>query len=253
MSFFEHVDEIRVRLMRCLVVFLIGVCVFYLVSEQLLEFLRRPLFAVLAPENRKLYFTNLFENFLTHLKISGYAAVFGFSPFYFHQLWQFVSPGLYPRERKVVVPFVALATTFFIGGALFAYYALFPIGFKYFVTYGAPTDVPLLTIDAYYTTCLKLMLLFGIAFEFPVLILLLGFLGVVNAEMLRQNRKTIIIGITMVAAVFAPPDAISMLILGVPLVLLFELSILVVARMDRGKAAKNTDSGGSAAVISNPN
>jgi sec-independent protein translocase protein TatC len=228
MGLFDHIDELRVRLMRCLVVFFFGFIIFYFLSEPILAVLRKPLFEVLPVEQQKLYFTSLFENFLTHLKIAGYASVFCLSPYYFYQVWAFIAPGLYPRERKLVVPFISLATLFFIGGACFAYLILFPVGFRYFVTYGGPADVPLLTIDSYYGTCLKLLLLFGLSFELPVLICLLGFLGVVDAELLRAHRRTAIIGITLMAALFAPPDAVSMLILGVPLVLLFEASIWIV-------------------------
>jgi sec-independent protein translocase protein TatC len=228
MSFYEHVEELRVRFIRSLWVFMGGFALAYTVSDRLLGYLSRPLFQVLPPEQRKLYFTSLFENFMTHLKISGYASLFILSPFYFYQIWGFIAPGLHPKERKLVVPFVSAATFFFIAGASFAYFLLFPVAFKFFVTYGAPTDVPLLTIDSFYSTCLKLMLLFGGMFELPVLVVLLGYLGVVDAKMLRTHRKTAIIGITVVAALFAPPDAVSMIILAAPLILLFEGSIFVV-------------------------
>lgn len=228
MSFYEHFDELRVRLMRCLGIFFIGFILCYFLAEPILGILRKPLFDVLSPDQRKLYFTSLFENFLTHLKIAGYASLFLFSPLYFYQFWGFIAPGLYPKERKLVFPFVLAATLFFVGGACFAYFILFPVGFKYFVTYGGPTDVPLLTIDSYYGTCLKLLLLFGLAFELPVLICLLGVLGLVDSALLRQHRRTAILGITVMAALFAPPDAVSMLILGVPLVFLYEAAIWVV-------------------------
>ncbi len=231
MSFYEHFDELRLRLMRCLFIFFIGFGLCYWIAEPILEILRKPLFAVLQPEQRKLYFTHLFENFLTHLKIAGYASLFLFSPFYFYQVWAFIVPGLKPREKKWVIPFVGAATVCFIGGACFAYFVLFPVGFKYFVHYGASTDIPLLTIDSYYGTCLKLLLLFGLAFELPVLVCLLGVLGVVNADMLRRQRRVAIISITTVAALFAPPDAISMLILGVPLIFLYEVAIWIVHGM----------------------
>jgi sec-independent protein translocase protein TatC len=228
MSFYEHVEELRVRFIRCLWIFMGGFALAYTISDRLLAFLSHPLFKVLPPEQRKLYFTSLFENFMTHLKISGYASLFALSPFYFYQFWSFVAPGLYPKERKLVVPFVTAATFFFISGAAFAYFLLFPVAFKFFVTYGAPTDVPLLTIDSYYSTCLKLMLLFGGAFEMPVLVVLLGYLGLVDAKILRAQRKNAIIGITFASALFAPPDAVSMIILAAPLILLFEGSIFVV-------------------------
>lgn len=228
MSFYDHLDELRVRVVRCLMIFFVGFIAFYFVADFFLELLRKPLFSVLPPEQHKLYYTSLFENFMMHLKMGGYASIFFLSPFYFYQIWSFISPGLYPRERRLVVPFLVIATFFFLGGASFAYFVLFPVGFKYFVTYGGPADVPLLTIHSYYSTCLKLLLLFGVAFELPVLVCLLGFLGVVDERFLRTHRQTAIIGITVISALFAPPDAVSMLILGVPLVLLYEGSIWVV-------------------------
>src|SRR5207248_1359268 len=100
-------------------------------------------FDVLPANQQKLYFTNLFENFMVHLKISAVASIFCLAPFYFYQLWAFIAPGLYPRERKLVIPFISAASFFFLGGAGFAYFILFPVAFKFFVTYGSPTDVPL--------------------------------------------------------------------------------------------------------------
>lgn len=229
MSFFQHFDELRVRLVRCLYVFVIGFAGGYFLSNPVMEWLRQPLFEALPPDQQKLYFTNLFENFLTHIKIAGYLSVFALSPYFFWEVWSFVAPGLKPRERKMVIPFIASATFFFIAGALFAYYVLFPVGFKYFVTYGGPTDQAMLTIDAYYSTCMKLMLLFGLGFELPVFVVLIGALGLVDAPTLRQHRKTAIIGITVVSALFAPPDAVSMLIMMAPLILMYEGSIWVVA------------------------
>lgn len=231
MSFIDHLEELRVRVMRSLVVFMIGFVAAYFVSEDVMDFLRKPLFAALPLEKQKLYFTSLFENFLTHLKIAGYTSIAAVSPYIFWEIWSFVSPGLLPRERKMAVPFITATSVFFVGGALFAYFVLFPVGFRYFVTYGGPADVPLLTIDSYYNTCLKLMLLFGLAFELPVIICLLGALGIVDAPMLRSQRRTAILLITVISAVFAPPDAMSMIILGVPLVLLYEGAIWVVQWM----------------------
>lgn len=236
MSFFEHIDELASRAKICLVVFVVGFLLsYYLLAEWVMSFLSQPLFAVLPEGQQKLYFTSLFENFMTHLKIAAVCSVFFFSPFYFYQLWAFITPGLYPKERRLVLPFIFSATFFFIAGGAFAYYILFPAAFKFFVHYGAATDVPILTIEAYYTTCLKLILLFGAAFELPVLIVLLGVLGVIDARTLRENRRTAIIGITVACAMFAPPDAISMIVMMIPLFLLYEGSIYAVDWLGRRK------------------
>ena len=238
MPFLDHLDELRARLIRCVWVFFIGFIVCYSVSETIMGVLSKPLFDVMPPDQQKLYFTSLFENFLTHLKISGYASLFLFSPFFLYQLWAFIAPGLYDTEKKMAFPFVAVATLFFLGGAGFAYFFVFPLGFKFFINYGSASDTPILTIDSYYGTVLKLLLVFGLAFEFPVIIGLLGMLGVVDAPFLRKHRGSFIIGITVCCALFAPPDAISMLMMMAPMLLLFEVAIGFVARFGK----KNIDS-----------
>lgn len=235
MGVFDHIEELRARLMRCLYIFMAGFAACYYFAEPMLEFLRRPLFAALPVDQQKLYFTSLFENFLTHLKVAGYGSLLFLSPLYFLELWKFISPGLKPHERRWVIPFLGSGALFFAGGAAFAYYVLFPLGFKYFVQYGGPADVPMLTISSYYDTCLKLMLLFGLSFELPVLLVFLGWLGVVSAQGLRASRRTAILGITIASALFAPPDAMSMLLLMAPLIVLYELAILVVAWIQRGR------------------
>jgi sec-independent protein translocase protein TatC len=241
MGFWQHLDELKVRLFRCLIAFGIGFGVCYMYTNKfVLEFLQKPLFDALPPDQHKLYFTSLFENFLTHLKIAGYSSIFLVSPYCFFQLWSFIAPGLHKKERRMVIPFVSAATFFFVSGAAFAYYVLFPLGFKYFVSYGLPTDMPLLTIESYYGTCLKLMFMFGAAFEMPVLMILMGYLDLLHSETLKTQRRNAVIGITIVSALIAPPDAISMLMLMCPLIIMYEFARVVIQVFEKNRAKSNT-------------
>lgn len=231
--FLSHLEEFRTRFIRCLTVFLIGCLLSYGFSEKILDFLKKPLFEVVSQEQQKLYFTHLFENFLVHLKIAGYASLFFLSPYYFYQLWAFVAPGLYPKEKRWVLGGSLAASVFFLLGACFAYRVLFPVGFRYFISYGTSSDIPLITMDAYYTTCLRLMLVFGLAFELPICLCFFGALGWIQTDFLKQHRRTAIVLIAFFSALFAPPDALSMLLLGGPLILFYELAIWAIPLLRR--------------------
>jgi len=247
MTFIGHLDELRERLIRCVFVFAGGFLIcYFLINSYVMDFLRQPLFSVLPPGEHKLYFTSLFENFMTHLKIAAVSSIFLFSPFYFYQLWAFIAPGLYPKERRYALPFIVSGTVFFVAGGAFAYYILFPVAFSFFVNFGLETDTPLLTIEAYYTTVLKLLLLFGFAFELPVIVSFLGFLGIIDGAMLREHRKHAIVGIAFLCAMFAPPDAISMVILMVPLLLMYEGAIVVVSWFGASRRSREEEETGVA-------
>lgn len=240
MGFFEHLDELRGRVIRCAIIFFIGffIC-FEFTNDLVLDFIRIPLVDAIGEAASKLNIISPFELFLNRLKMAAVTAVFLVSPFLFYQMWAFIAPGLYPKERKYVFPFILGATGCFLGGASFAYYVLFPIAFKFLIGNEDPNIQVMLSLGAYYSTCLRLLLLFGMAFELPVLLCFLGFLGIVDGSTLRKNRNSAIIGITVVCALFAPPDAISMLILMAPLILLYEISIYIVDFLGRTRSNKD--------------
>jgi sec-independent protein translocase protein TatC len=240
MGFWEHLDELRSRAVLCLWIFFGGFLAFYFLSDHILDLLRKPLFDALPADHRKLYYTGLFENFLVHLKVSAYASLAVLSPAYFKILWSFIGPGLKPHERRSVQPFIWAAATFFLLGSAFAYFVLLPVGVRYFLSYGTSAEAPMLTLEAYVDMMMKLLAGFGLCFEIPVIMILLGKLGFLTADQLGSQRKTAIIAIAVLAALVAPPDALSMLILMVPLYLFFESSIWVVRRMELRRAASKS-------------
>jgi sec-independent protein translocase protein TatC len=234
--FWDHLDELRNRLMNCLYFLLPASVVGYYFRIPVLEFLKAPLFQALPPEKQNLYFTGLFESFFNHLQISILVGVFLASPFFLYQLFVFVGPGLHKHEKRLAVPFIIAGTIFFFLGAAFAYYLVLPVGFKFFIEFGAPMDVPMITVKEYFSVLFRLLLLFGVSFELPVILVMLAKMGIVSYAMLVAQRRMAIIGITVVSALFAPPDVLSMLMMMAPLYVFFEGALIVIRFMEKKKA-----------------
>ncbi len=224
--------------MRCMYLLLISSGVGYAVRKPVLSFLKAPLFAALPADKQHLYFTGLFESFFNQLQISILVGVFVGSPYFLYQLWAFISPGLRKQEKHLAPSFILAGTFFFFLGAAFAYYLVLPYGFKFFVEFGAPDDVPLLTVKEYFAVLFRLLLLFGACFELPVVLVLLARLGLIQSSTLRAQRRIVIIAITIAAALFAPPDIMSMLLMMAPLYLFFEGAIIVIRMMEKKKASQ---------------
>ncbi len=227
MPFTAHLAELRKRLIICFLAVGIGFAVAYAFSAEIFAWLVQPLIKVLPPGD-KLVFTALPEAFFIYLKASLIAGIVLASPVIFYELWMFVAPGLHQQEKKFVLPFVIISTFLFAGGALFGYYAIFPVGFRFLVGFSTENIRALPSLQLYLTFCLKLLLGFGLIFEFPVLAYFLGRAGIINSRMMAKNRRIAVLLIFIVAAVLTPPDVISQIILAVPLYLLFESSILIV-------------------------
>lgn len=236
--FWDHLEELRDRLMNCLYALLITSAVGYFVRMPVLKFLKEPLFHALPPDRQQLYFTGLFESFFNHLQISILVGVFLGSPYFVYQIWSFVSPGLHKHEKKLAVPFIVSGTVFFFLGAAFAYYLVLPVGFKFFIEFGAPQDVPMITVKEYFSVLFRLLLLFGASFEFPVILVLLARLGLVSGDFLKSHRRNVIIGISLVSALFAPPDIMSMLMMMAPLYIFFEGALVVITIMEKKKTSR---------------
>jgi len=233
----SHLEELRKRIIVCLIAVGLGFAVSYCFAEQLFAFISRPLAAVLPP-NSSFIFTGITEAFFTYLKLSFFSGVFLASPVIIYEIWKFVAPGLYEKEKKYVVPFVFFATFFFVCGIVFCYVIVLPAAFKFFVSYNTSTIRMLPSLGEYLSFTCIFLLAFGVVFEVPVFIICLSKLGVIKEQHLRSNRKLVIIIAFIIAALLTPtPDAINQSLMAIPIIVLYEISILAV----RFTAKKNQE------------
>jgi len=231
--FLGHLEELRKRLMACAIAVGVGFAVSYAFSERLFNLLIMPLKAVM-PEGDQLIFTNLPEMFFTYLKVAFLSGVLLVAPFIFYQLWMFIAPGLYRREKKYVIPFVVASTILFVGGSLFGYFVVFPFGFKFFIEYVKALP----SVKQYFSFAIKLLFAFGVIFELPVVIFFLTKMGVVTPELLSRKRKYAILLAFVLAAILTPPDVITQCMMAGPLIILYEIGILVSRTVRKKKESK---------------
>lgn len=227
MSLTEHLMELRKRLSRSLIALGIGFGVCYYFKDRIFDVITKPLTEVL-PKSSYLIYTGMTEAFFTYMKIAFFASLILTSPYILYQIWKFIAPGLLPKEKKLVVPFVISSTALFIGGVLFGYFVVLPPAFKFFVSFNNQYLQALLSFKDYLSLFVTFLLGFGISFELPIFIFFLTKLGVVNAKILSQQRRYAILIIFVVAAVLTPsPDALSQILMAIPLLFLYEISIFV--------------------------
>lgn len=227
MTFTEHLNELRVRLVRCLIAIFIGFLACYGFAEQLFMLLMEPLITLLEPSGGSLIYTGLPEAFFTHLKVAALAGLFLASPYVFYQIWMFIAPGLYEGERKYMIPIALCSALCFITGALFGYFVVFPFGFQFFLGYASEAIQPMPSVKEYFSFSTSMLFAFGLIFELPLFMLFLSVLGVVNYKTLRRHRKFAILGNFVVAAVLTPPDVVSQTLMAGPMCLLYEVGIWV--------------------------
>lgn len=235
----DHLVELRARLLRAFAALLVAffVCLYF--AKPLLAFLVQPL---LDAGQSKLIFTKLYGQFFVELKVAMWAAFFISFPVIANQLWAFVAPGLYAKEKKAFLPFLLATPVLFLGGGALAYYVVMPTAFHWFLgfegTQGGVTFEALPNSEDYLGLVMQFILAFGLSFLLPVLLLLLNTAGIVSRAQLIGARRYMIVAAFVIAAVATPPDVISQLMLAVPLILLFEGALLVMWFTER-KAAKD--------------
>lgn len=237
--FTAHLEELRSRLITSFVAVGIGFVLSYGFKEKIFGILTRPLISVMASGD-KLIFTGLPEAFFTYLKVSFLSGMLLATPVLLYQFWMFVVPGLYKKERRLLFPIIFLSSVFFLGGAFFGYFIVFPLGFEFFLGFATDTIQPLPSMREYLAFSSKLLLAFGLAFELPIVLTFLAKLGIVSVDFLKKNRKYALLLFFVGAALLTPPDVITQVMMAIPLMGLYELSILG-ARIFGKKASDNSE------------
>lgn len=222
MSFLDHLEELRQRLIKSLIAVVIFSIGAYFISEWLVNVVSAPLHEV------GVYFKAPAEAFLVRLKISIFAGAVVAAPVLFYQLWMFVGPGLYRSEVKIVIPIVLSSTIFFLIGGGFCFFYVIPLAIRFLLTFATENMQPMIMIGDYISFAGMMVLAFGLVFELPVASFILGRMGVIDHKLLAKGRKYSLIGILILAAILTPPDVISQILLAGPLYLLYEISIVVV-------------------------
>ena len=241
MPLLEHLAELRSRLLYSLVAFLIAFFICFYFADPLFNFLVRPLAQIWeGEEGHKLIYTALHEKFFTNVKVAFFAAGMLAFPVIASQLWMFVAPGLYRQEKRAFLPFLVATPFMFYAGCAVMYYIVMPYVINFMLTQYAPPDIEkTLRSSDYLERVLQLVFAFGFAFEMPVLLILLVRVGIATADGLRSKRRYAIVICFVIAAVLAPPDVVSQIALAVPLLLFYEISILIGSWIEKKREAED--------------
>ncbi len=225
--FLSHLKELRDRILVCIVAIGIAFILTYYFKEKIFAFLMEPFIKVM-PEKSNFIFTGITEAFITYFKISLVAALFVVAPVILYEFWMFVSPGLYEKERRYIYPFIFFGSLCFICGALFCYYAVMPFIYRFFVSYAAEFIIPMPDLKSYMSLTLKMLIMFGLLFQLPLVAFYLARAGIIRYKTLSSKRRYAILATVIVSAIITPPDVSSQLLIAVPLYGLYELSIVIV-------------------------
>ena len=242
-SFVEHLTELRSRLVKSFIYLFIFFVICYFFAENIYSFLVKPYAEAVKDDeiNRRLIFTALQETFITYLKVAFFTAMFVSSPIILTQIWKFIAPGLYKNEKRALLPYLIATPTLFLLGGMLVYYLVMPLAIKFFLTFETSAQVGGLPIqleakvNEYLSLIMRLIFAFGISFQLPVLLSLLARVGFIDSEYLKKRRKYVIVIIFIAAAILTPPDPITQIGLGIPLLILYELSILSVKIIEKKK------------------
>jgi sec-independent protein translocase protein TatC len=238
MPFLDHLEELRWRIIKILAAVVITSVACYLFSDTLFVWLRYPLSKAVPDGSVDLNFLKVAEGFTVRIKLSFLAGIFISIPITIYQIWAFVMPGLYEREIKVILPLVFISSVLFLIGAAMCFIWVLPFTINFLLKI-APQDVkPVLTINEYLNFVMWTTLAYGIVFQTPIIALFLGKMGLINARLLGKGRRYAIVAVAVISAVVTPPDVFSMAMMGLPLYLLYEASIIILRIIGKSGRSK---------------
>ena len=226
MTLTDHLTELRKRIVNSLLALLVFTAAAYNYSKEIFDFVRIPIQKYLPGGG--LVYTAPMDKFMAHFKISIVFGIIASCPFWLYQLWKFVAPGLYKNEQKYMTSFITLGSVLFISGVAFSYYVALPMTFDFLFSFGGDQDKPMITIDHYMDFVSQFALMFGVSFELPLILTLLGMAGVVSQKFLIEKGRYAVMILAFIAALITPPDIMSMSIMLIPLIALYYLGVLMV-------------------------
>ncbi len=233
MTLIDHLRELRTCIVRSGYSVFVGMCLCWGISDRIFELIRKPIVPYL--QGGGLVFTAPMDKFMAHIKISLVMGIILSAPFWLYQLWKFISPALYKSEKKMAIGFVTAGTIQFLIGASFCYFIVLPAAFRFLMEFGGTVDKPMITISQYLDFFSQTIIVFGLAFEVPVVITFLGLIGLISQKFLKEKRRYAIVINAVVAAIATPPDFISMILLLVPLLIMYEISVFLVGIFEKRK------------------
>ena len=236
----SHLHELRRRFQIAVVAYVVGVVVLMNFSSVIFDFMSLPLRSVLPPHT-PLVFLNAPDVFFTYLKIALVLSIFVTSPITFYQAWAFIAPGLYSHERSLFLGFFLASLLLLFAGAAFAFYAVFPIIFSFFMSFSSETIQAMPAVKEYLTLVLKLLFAFGLSFQVPIVVIALVRLDIMDVDSLAAKRRYVMVWVFILAAILTPPDVISQTLLAIPMYALFEIGIWVARAMQKNQSAPNDE------------
>lgn len=232
-SLIDHLRDLRTMVVYSMLYISLGMVVAWIYKEQIFDIIRGPISPYLKGSDGGLIYTNITENFIAYVKVSLIGGVILSCPLWLYQVWKFVSPALYKDEKKFAAAFVLIGTALFLMGVSFSYFVVYPFMFDFLFSFGSGKDQAMITIGEYLGFFVKTTFLFGLAFEMPLIITILGVLGFVDAKFLAGSRRYAVLFLAIGCAILTPPDPFSMLMMLIPMYALFELSIISVRYLEK--------------------